>query len=146
MNFGLSAPGARTLVLDANILIRAVLGRRVLSLIERYAGRVRFVVPEEAVADARAYVPRILIKKGLSREASASFLETLERLPLLVTVMPRETYADLEAEARRRLEGRDEEDWPWPWPSSWAARSGRRTRTSSAVEWQPGPRIGWSSS
>jgi predicted nucleic acid-binding protein len=45
-------------------------------------------------------------------EASIPFLESLDRLPLLVTVMPREAYADLEAEARLRLKGRDEEDWP----------------------------------
>jgi hypothetical protein len=32
---GPAAPGARTIVLDANILIRAALGRRVLALIER---------------------------------------------------------------------------------------------------------------
>ncbi len=112
MSSGPAAPGARTIVLDANILIRAVLGRRVLALIERNASRVRFLVPEEAVADARAYVPPILLRKGLPEEASSPFLETLERLPLLVTVMPREAYADLEAEARLRLKGRDEEDWP----------------------------------
>ena len=112
MSSGPSAPGARTIVLDANILIRAVLGRQVLSLIERYTGWVRFLVPETAVADARAYAPQILIRKGLPEEASMRFLETLERLPLLVTVMPCEAYADLEAEARLRLKGRDEEDWP----------------------------------
>jgi predicted nucleic acid-binding protein len=37
------------LVLDANILIRAVLGRRVRELLERYAVRgVRFLAPEAA--------------------------------------------------------------------------------------------------
>jgi predicted nucleic acid-binding protein len=110
---GPAAPGARTIVLDANILIRAALGRRVLSLIERYADRVRFLAPDEAFADARAYVPEILVQRSIPEEASAPFLDILERLSLLVTSMPTEAYADLEAEARLRLKGRDEEDWPF---------------------------------
>jgi predicted nucleic acid-binding protein len=41
------------LVLDANILIRAVLGRRVRELLERYAVRgVRFLAPEAAFEEA----------------------------------------------------------------------------------------------
>ena len=49
----------KTLVLDANILVRAVLGRRVLSLLETYADRVDFLTPELAFADVRAHLPRI---------------------------------------------------------------------------------------
>jgi predicted nucleic acid-binding protein len=99
------------MVVDANILIRAVLGRRVLPLIERYVDRVRFVAPEDAFADARAYVPGILARRGLSEEAPL-FLQTLDRLSRLVVTMPREAYVDLEPEARLRLRGRDEKDWP----------------------------------
>ena len=104
---------ARTIVLDANILIRAALGRRVLSLLERYADRARFIAPEQAFADARAYVPGILVKQGLPEEAFTLSLANLERLPLLVSPMPREAYADGEADARIRLKGRDEDDWPF---------------------------------
>lgn len=46
--------GAKALVLDANILLRAVLGRRVLSLLEAYAGRIDFLAPEVVFADVRA--------------------------------------------------------------------------------------------
>ena len=111
MSSVLAALVARTLVLDANILIRAVLGRRVLGLLERYAGRVRFVAPEEAYADALAYLPEILANKGLPGESSP-VPETLERLTRLVTPVPRAAYAGVEAEARSRLKGRDEADWP----------------------------------
>jgi predicted nucleic acid-binding protein len=40
------------IVLDANILIRAILGRRVQQLIDTYTGQVRFVAPDVAFDDA----------------------------------------------------------------------------------------------
>jgi hypothetical protein len=42
---------AKRLVLDANILARAVLGVRVRGLIEDYAADVALFVPESAIAD-----------------------------------------------------------------------------------------------
>lgn len=47
---------ARALVLDANILVRAVLGRRVLTILETYAGRVHFLAPEIAFTDVRLHL------------------------------------------------------------------------------------------
>lgn len=46
-------PG-KALVLDANILVRAVLGKRVRELIEAHAEDVTFFVPELALAEARS--------------------------------------------------------------------------------------------
>ncbi len=42
----------RALVVDANILLRAVLGRRVRAIIETYASNVSFFVPESAILEA----------------------------------------------------------------------------------------------
>jgi len=114
VNFRPAAQGLRGLVLDANILVRAVLGRRVLSLLEAYIDQVTFVAPEIAFNDAYFHLPHILTRRGLSSEAVSQLLEKeiLGRLPMLVTSVPHEMYADLEAEARRRLSGRDESDWP----------------------------------
>jgi predicted nucleic acid-binding protein len=57
------------LVLDANILIRAVLGRRVRELLERYAVRgVRFLAPEAAFEEASKYLPMLLEKRGIPRD------------------------------------------------------------------------------
>ena len=47
----------KSLVLDANILIRAVLGRRVLALIADNAMGVNFFAPDVAWQDARKYLP-----------------------------------------------------------------------------------------
>ena len=46
---------SRALVVDANILVRAVLGRRVREVIETYAGQVSFFVPEFAFAEAEEH-------------------------------------------------------------------------------------------
>ena len=52
------------LVLDANILIRAVLGRRVRSLIETYAEHVRFFTPDACVTSTQEYLPDLAHRRG----------------------------------------------------------------------------------
>lgn len=110
-----AASARKALVLDANILVRAVLGRRVLALLETYAGGVAFLTPEIAFADVRRHLPGILARRGVPPVAIDQLLEreVLGRLPMLVTPVPQEVYAILETEARQRLAGRDESDWPF---------------------------------
>ena len=48
-------------VLDANILIRAVLGRRVREILEAHSTRTRFFAPDTAIAEAREHLPEILL-------------------------------------------------------------------------------------
>jgi hypothetical protein len=48
----------KAIVLDANILIRAVLGKRVRELIIEHAPTVKFFAPDVAYADARKYLRR----------------------------------------------------------------------------------------
>lgn len=98
------------LVLDANILIRAVLGRRVRSLLEQYSARgIQFFTPDAAFNDALEYLPQLLAKRGVRNvdpTAALAYLETL------VQLVERDAYSLFEDEARNRLRGRDEEDWP----------------------------------
>jgi predicted nucleic acid-binding protein len=98
------------IVLDANILIRAVMGRRVRHLLDTYASRgVRFCAPDVAFADAQKYLPLLLTKRGKS---VADLSASLEYLQQIIEPVDREFYGLFEAEARKRLLGRDEEDWP----------------------------------
>ena len=53
-----TAEGLAMLVLDANILIRAVLGSRVLGLLRKYGGQVEFIAPDVAFHEAREHLPR----------------------------------------------------------------------------------------
>jgi len=55
---------SKGLVLDANILIRAVLGKRVRSLIEKYEDSVEFYTPDLCFEQAREYLPAILEGRG----------------------------------------------------------------------------------
>lgn len=97
------------IVLDANILIRAVLGRRVRQLIDAYSARgVRFSTPETAFADAEKYLPSLLRKLGKPHDISVP----LEYLRGIIETVPQELYSAFETEARWRLRGRDEDDWP----------------------------------
>ena len=98
------------IVLDANILIRAVLGRRVRQLIETYAFQgVRFLAPDVAFDDAQKYLPPLLKKWGKhTSDVSAS----VDYLRQLIEPVDRDLYGEFESEARERLRGRDESDWP----------------------------------
>jgi predicted nucleic acid-binding protein len=100
---------AERLVLDANILIRAVLGKRVRSLLCQYGARVRFFAPESAFAEARKHLPAILSRRNIP---AAEGLAVLDSLYEIVQAVSRDAYCTFEAAARQRLAGRDLEDWP----------------------------------
>lgn len=97
------------LVLDANILIRGVLGQRVRAIIAAYGNTVEFLAPDVAFIEARKHLPRVLAKRGTPAEPAMGLLEALGKV---VQEIGFETYAASEEIARRRLAGRDPEDWP----------------------------------
>lgn len=98
------------IVLDANILIRAVLGRRGRQLVEIYTAQgLRFVAPDIAFNDAQKYLPPLLKKRG---KCDVDVLASLESLRQLIEPVDCELYGEFETEARERLRGRDENDWP----------------------------------
>ena len=70
----------KTIVLDANILIRAVLGKRVRQQILDNAATVKFFAPDVAYADARKYLPALLRKRGVDPAAAVSVLIGLESI------------------------------------------------------------------
>ena len=67
----------RALVLDANILIRAVLGPRVRDLILENADRVHFFTPIDCIEDAKRYLPEILQSKGVDPAPAMLLLDLL---------------------------------------------------------------------
>jgi predicted nucleic acid-binding protein len=98
------------IVLDANIVIRGVLGRRVRQIVESYAARgVRFFAPVAAFNDAQKYLPGILKKRG---KVDVDVEASLDYLKRLIEPVEPDRYALFESEARERLLGRDEDDWP----------------------------------
>jgi predicted nucleic acid-binding protein len=97
------------LILDTNILIRAVLGKRVRELLCRYGGLVRFFAPESAFAEAREHLPAILSRRNIP---VAEGLSVLESLGEIVQEVNQEAYCAFEKVARLRLAHRDLDDWP----------------------------------
>ena len=97
------------LVLDANILIRAVLGSRVLAMLRTYAGQVEFLSPDTAFDEAREKLPEILERR---RVPVAPAMVMLDQLASVVQVVEADTYHSFEYLARQRIGCRDEDDWP----------------------------------
>jgi len=97
------------LVLDANILIRAVLGSRVLGLLRKYAGKVEFMAPDVAFQEAREHLPGIREARQIPAAPAMAALDLVARL---VQAVEAEMYAWFEAVARERNGKRDEDDWP----------------------------------
>jgi predicted nucleic acid-binding protein len=99
----------KAIVLDANILIRAVLGQRVRQLLLEHAQNVKFFAPDVAYADARKYLPALLEKRGVNGAAALSVLDTLESI---VRPLEFDLYAGLQHQALQRIAMRDADDWP----------------------------------
>jgi predicted nucleic acid-binding protein len=97
------------LVLDANILIRAVLGARVPLLLQKYAEHVEFLAPDTVFHEARERLPEILERR---RVPVAPAMAALTLVAKLVQTVECETYGPFEDLARQRIARRDEDDWP----------------------------------
>ena len=72
----------RAIVLDANILIRAVLGKRVRELIFEHAANIKFFAPDVAYTDARKHLPMLLAKRGVQGTTALKVLDCLESIVL----------------------------------------------------------------
>ncbi|MDX2347000.1 MAG: PIN domain-containing protein [Legionella sp.] len=99
----------RCLALDANILIRAVLGNKVRDLIVKHAETVNFFVPDVCVLDAEKYLPLIFEKRNLSVEPALSLLSKLQ---CLFKIVDKTIYEKHAKEAYERIKSRDINDWP----------------------------------
>ena len=97
------------LVLDAKILIRAVLGSRVLALLRTSAGQVEFLAPDTAFEEAREQLPEILERRKVPVDPAMAILDQVAGV---VQVVEAETYQSFEHVARERITRRDEDDWP----------------------------------
>jgi predicted nucleic acid-binding protein len=101
----------RAIVLDANVLMRAVLGRRVDRLLEAFAPQVTFLAPEVAFDDVREHLATVLTKRGELRALQAS-LDKLTALQTAVQVVDQAEYEAMKPAALARVGPRDPDDWP----------------------------------
>jgi predicted nucleic acid-binding protein len=97
------------LVLDANILMRAVLGKRARVLLAKYGERIEFVAPDVPFDEARKRLPEVIEHRKLQGEP---FMAYFDSLASVVQTVENEAYSGFETIARQRLARRDEDDWP----------------------------------
>ncbi len=98
-----------TLVLDANIVVRAVLSTKVRTWIERSSSNVRFFTPDVCFDDAEKYVPLIFEKRKLPSEPA---MEVLAGISRIIQIVEADIYGDYSEEAKQRIAVRDPDDWP----------------------------------
>jgi predicted nucleic acid-binding protein len=96
------------LVLDANILLRAVFGVRVRTLIEQYCDRINLLTPALCVAEVQEYLPKLCRKRAWDVGPS---LDMLQSVLGAIQIVDSNLFNQHELEARRRVP-RDPEDWP----------------------------------
>ena len=97
------------LVLDANILMRAVLGKHARALLAKYGERIKFVAPDIAFDEARRRLPQVIERRKLQEELFMAFFDSLANV---VQTVEFEAYSSFDAIARERLARRDEDGWP----------------------------------
>lgn len=100
----------RKLVLDANILIRAIFGKKAYGLLGKYEDNVEFYTPDYCVQEALAKIPEIAAKRKEIPELAELFLVLVIRS--VVLVVDRSLYEEFEERARARISSRDADDWP----------------------------------
>ncbi len=99
----------KRLVLDANIILRAVLGTRVRHLLRNYANVVEFYTPDICMEEARRNLSSVSKTRRLDL---ATGLLTLDRFEHTIEVLDRHLYEPHEGQSRARLASRDVDDWP----------------------------------
>jgi len=122
----------KSFVLDANILIRAVLGQRIRRILETHADSVSFFLPEAAYAEAEEHLTALVVKRGGDPTKA---LIALKAMAALATSVGDDLNRDHEGEARKRLGARDPEDWPILAAAlAFGCRSRQKTPTPSNAE------------
>lgn len=99
----------KPLVLDANILLRAVFGVKVRAILESHEEIAAFYSPDVCFEDARKYIPDIAARRNFDPAIGLSLLDHIGRI---VEIVDRSLYEDFEELALARISSRDPEDWP----------------------------------
>lgn len=100
---------SKVIVLDANIIIRAVLGNKVKTLITDNIEKVDFFTPDVCIADAQKYLPLLFEKRSIPPDPALILLNNL--MPLL-HIVDELIYEREKEEAQLRIKNRDIRDWP----------------------------------
>jgi predicted nucleic acid-binding protein len=99
----------KRLVLDANILIGAVLGKGIRQLLQRYAISAEFYAPDKAFIEAAGHLPALALKRRFEPEFMR---QNWYALTALIDTIKGSEYEIHESASLRRISSRDADDWP----------------------------------
>ncbi|MES2662991.1 MAG: PIN domain-containing protein [Pseudomonadota bacterium] len=99
----------KKIIVDANVIIRAVLGNKVISILTEHSQHVHFYTPDICFKDAQKYLPQLFIKHNKSDVLALEILGSLKKFIHTVDV---QAYEIFESKAKARIQHRDIEDWP----------------------------------
>jgi predicted nucleic acid-binding protein len=99
----------KRIIVDANILVRAVLGVRARELIQCYCESTAFYVAELNLEEALEYLAELAPKRGIRADV---WQESLASVMTAIQIIPQVELAAAESEARARIGRRDPQDWP----------------------------------
>ncbi len=100
----------KRLVIDANILIRAVLGSQVRHLMEQYCESVAFYTTETNAIEAEFYLStELAAKRNLSESV---WRPVFNGVMNTVQIITDDILTEVECKAKARIVSRDVNDWP----------------------------------
>lgn len=97
------------IVLDANILIRAILGNKVRNYLINFNDSIDFFTPDICIEDTEKYLPILFEKRNLPYKLP---LEIFLNIKKLLKIIDANIYQECDREAKRRMKNRDIKDWP----------------------------------
>jgi predicted nucleic acid-binding protein len=100
----------KRLVVDANILIRAVFGKRVYQLLKKYSDAAEFYSPDRCIEEAHKHLARVAVQQKFPRALAETVLDQL--VENMILTVDRALYEGFEESARARISARDADDWP----------------------------------
>lgn len=99
---------SKIIVIDTNILVRAVLGKKVGNLLEKYNNSCQFFAPDNSYQELERHLPQILQKRKYQSDIP---LQAIADLAKIVMGVSEESYRQYKSEADRRIKARDPNDW-----------------------------------
>ncbi len=99
----------KAIVIDANIMVRCILGKKVAKIMEEVEHIAHLLSPDVCFDDVKKYVPALAQKRGIPPRLIDDGLKNLEQI---IDLVPPHYYEQRELEAKERLKNRDIHDWP----------------------------------
>lgn len=97
------------LVLDANIILRAVFGKKTCRLMERFDRKVQFLAADACVEEAHRHLEGIARAKGISADEPTAMLR---QVLSMVQPISENSCAGLKLQSLSRIASQDPNDWP----------------------------------